>query len=187
MTNNAWFNPTTPASHDDNNRPTEQLNLNHPKPGPPQQSPTAPPPDVQQRRQPAQHQGHNQGWAPAPMGGVESKTELLHVPPQPSLLAWLVIVEGPRTGTTHQLAGADTTVGRDASQADIVLDDTSISRQHIKIRLQKNDADGETFFIYDLATSNGTRLNGAAIVKEPLKDNDRIEIGRTKLVFKCVE
>ena len=34
---------------------------------------------------------------------------------------------------------------------------------------------------------NGTRVNGEEVLKQPLYDEDRIDIGRTTLVFKQID
>lgn len=117
--------------------------------------------------------------SPGPISSA--KTEIIGGPP-PSF-AWLVIREGPRAGQIFRLGAEGTTIGRD-SQCDLILDDDAVSRQHAKVRVEKNGAGEAQFFIYDLATSNGTRVQGEQIVKAPLSDGDLIEIGRTKLVFK---
>lgn len=120
---------------------------------------------------------------PSSMPGpvYNAKTEIIGGPP-PSF-AWLVIRDGPRAGQIFRLSGDGTSVGRD-SQCDVILDDDAVSRQHAKLRTEKN-SDGESqFFIYDLATANGTKVNSESIVKQSLLDGDLIEIGRTKLVFK---
>ena len=119
--------------------------------------------------------------SPGPV--ISAKTEILGGPP-PSF-AWLVIREGPRAGQIFRLNAGGTNIGRD-SQCDIILDDDAVSRQHAKLRTEKNVDDEAQFFIYDLATSNGTKVNGQPVVKQPLSDGDLIEIGRTRLVFKRV-
>lgn len=118
---------------------------------------------------------------PGPVSAA--KTEMLGGSP-PSF-AWLVIRKGPRAGHIFRLNTEVTTIGRDP-QCDIILDDEAISRQHAKVRVEKNQDGEPQFFIYDLATSNGTKVNGQAILKQPLSDGDSVEIGRTELVFKQV-
>jgi len=115
------------------------------------------------------------------------ETVVLHK--APPVLAFLVVKSGPRVGRVYNLNPEVTTMGRDP-QNDIILDDEAVSRQHAKVRSEKVKVEGEEaheqFFIYDLATSNGTKVNGQEIMKHPLVDGDEIEIGRTILVFKKV-
>lgn len=123
-------------------------------------------------------------FSSASPGPVSSAlTEIIGGPP-PSF-SWLVIRDGPRAGHIFRIEAAGTSIGRDP-QCDILLDDDAISRQHAKVKVEKNSENEPEFFIYDLATSNGTRVNGQPIVKQSLVDGDLIEIGRTKLVFKKI-
>jgi pSer/pThr/pTyr-binding forkhead associated (FHA) protein len=117
-----------------------------------------------------------------------NKTEVLNPMAEAGLFAWLVIVEGVRAGQTFQLRGDVTTIGRDGATCDVVLDDTSISKQHARIKLEA-DADKnkpKEFILYDLASENKTYVAGEPILRHQLKDGDRIKIGRTTLVFKRV-
>ena len=122
-----------------------------------------------------------------PGGADRLKTEVLR-PKGPQIHAMLVGVEGPQSivGQMMRLSANETnTIGRDYS-CDIVIDETSVSRHHAKIRIDENE-DGELqFFIQDLATENGTEVNGQEILKHYLKDSDRIKLGRAVFVFKQV-
>lgn len=69
------------------------------------------------------------------------------------------------------------TVGRTPDN-DIVIDNTLVSRHHLKIVQE-----GTQYIVEDLGSGNGTLLNGQAIVKEPLRDQDAISIGKHTLVF----
>ena len=114
---------------------------------------------------------------PARAGGAPppAKTELLYrEPPQ---LAWLVQRSGSRVGKEFRL-GEVTNVGRDASQCDIVIDDSTVSRQHARVRLE----DGR-FVLYDLASSNGTFVNDQQVQKQPLLDGDRVRFGNVDFNF----
>ncbi len=69
------------------------------------------------------------------------------------------------------------TVGR-APDNDIVVDNTLVSRHHIKIV-----QDGTQYIVEDLGSGNGTLLNGQDLVKETLKDQDEILVGKHILMF----
>ena len=62
---------------------------------------------------------------------------------------------------------------------DYVLKDTYVSGHHFKIFF----ADG-FYFVEDLKSSNGTKLNGKIIKQHKLNHNDVIEAGQTKLIFR---
>lgn len=112
-----------------------------------------------------------------------AKTERLQV--EPPSFAWLVIVEGLRAGHLFRLHPESTLIGRDPS-CDIVLDDSAVSRQHAKVRAVE-EGGKKKFVLHDLASENGTIVNGEAIAKHELSDGDQIVIGRTKMVFKQVQ
>ena len=68
--------------------------------------------------------------------------------------------------------------GRLAS-LDIVLDDSSVSRQHAEVRATDNG-----WFVRDLKSTNGTFVNGvrlAANEERPLQDRDVIQFGKIAL------
>ena len=69
------------------------------------------------------------------------------------------------------------TVGRKPDN-DIVLDNQAVSGYHCKI-----SSFGNTFFVEDLASTNGTHVNGKKIIKAGLHHNDVIGIIKHSLVF----
>jgi signal transduction histidine kinase len=68
-------------------------------------------------------------------------------------------------------------LGRDASNSIRILDD-EISRQHAEIRTENGQCS-----IVDLVSSNGTFVNGQRISESKLASGDRIQIGKTVLLF----
>ena len=93
------------------------------------------------------------------------------------------IEEGPGKGRVFTLSsGGVYLVGRDG--ADIVLEDEKVSRKHAEIGLYGPDA----FVVRDLASTNGTRLNGKKIAdREKLNHWDLIRVGDTLLRFAVIE
>lgn len=100
---------------------------------------------------------------------------------KPLPLVWLVVMNGLRAGKEFRLE-ALTDIGRDSRYNQISLDDVTISRQHARVRLEK-----EGFVIYDLASANGVMVNGQKEQRRPLKNGDRITIGQTVLAFMVVQ
>ncbi len=96
-------------------------------------------------------------------------------------MAWFVVPSGPRAGKEYRL-GEITNIGRDAMQNDIDIDDSAISRQHARVKLE-----GGQFVLYDLASANGTFVNDELIQKRLLVNGDRIKIGETDIVFMQVK
>jgi len=73
-------------------------------------------------------------------------------------------------------------IGREG--ADIPLQDDKVSRKHAEIGLYGPGG----FVLRDLASTNGTRLNGKRICeKAKLADGDLIQIGDTAIRFSVVE
>jgi len=94
--------------------------------------------------------------------------------------ALLIIKSGRKSGATFPLRKKVINMGRDSSN-EIVIDDPKSSRQHAKIKLE-----GDNFVIYDLASSNGTFVNGEKITSVKLNDGDEIKIGDTVFAFKLL-
>jgi len=94
--------------------------------------------------------------------------------------ALLIIKSGRKSGATFPLRKKVINMGRDSSN-EIVIDDPKSSRQHAKIKLE-----GDNFVIYDLASSNGTLVNGEKITSVKLNDGDEIKIGDTVFAFKLL-
>ena len=98
----------------------------------------------------------------------------------------LVLMRTP-SSKLHQIFRIDSArmeLGR-SLDATIFLDDKAVSMRHSAIRYEKR-GDAFEFVLYDLASTNGTYLNGQRISSTVLKDNDRIEIGESVLAFKKV-
>lgn len=96
---------------------------------------------------------------------------------QPADIAYLIQMSGRRAGTAHRLRDPYT-VGR-AATCDLAVDDSTISQEHIRIRMQ--DAN---WVASDLGTTNGMLVNGEATARQALADQDRIDIGSTAFVFR---
>jgi pSer/pThr/pTyr-binding forkhead associated (FHA) protein len=95
-------------------------------------------------------------------------------------VGWLVATNGRYAGRDSRL-GRTTSIGRDGLRNDIVLDDTTISAAHTKIRLEHS-----RFVLYDLGSINGTLINRRRAQKQTLMDGDEIVIGKTIFIFKEV-
>ena len=77
----------------------------------------------------------------------------------------------------YQILKDETTIGR-GKESDIVLDDSTASRNHARIIKSKND-----YHLIDLGSFNGTKLNDKSINNAILHHDDVIRIGFTKLLF----
>jgi hypothetical protein len=72
---------------------------------------------------------------------------------------------------------APTILGRDASLA-AAVEDRQVSRHHAKITCE-----GEEFWIEDLNSTNGTRVNGVPVERQKLVNNDQIGLGDAIVTF----
>jgi|HubBroStandDraft_4_1064222.scaffolds.fasta_scaffold04706_3 transcriptional regulator with GAF, ATPase, and Fis domain len=89
----------------------------------------------------------------------------------------LTVIGGPGHGTTYQISGERFGIGRDP-QNHFSTPDNSVSREHCVI---VREADG--FFIRDLRSHNGTRVNDLPVKDQLLAHRDCISIGHTVLQF----
>lgn len=76
-----------------------------------------------------------------------------------------------------QLTKDRTTLGR-RPYNDIVIDNLAVSGEHAVIQLAGTDVSLE-----DLNSTNGTYINGKAVKKQQLANNDTIEIGKYKIKY----
>lgn len=91
--------------------------------------------------------------------------------------ACLYVVRGPCAGTLYEVRRR-TVVGREPS-CDIVLPDESVSREHAMFI-----DDGTTLTIADVASTNGTLVNGTMIEgPTALTVGDRISLGPVEFEF----
>jgi pSer/pThr/pTyr-binding forkhead associated (FHA) protein len=95
----------------------------------------------------------------------------------PSGSALLVVVKGPNDGARFLLDQDVTTVGRHPN-ADIFLDDVTVSRRHAEfVRKDKS------FIVRDLGSLNGTYRDGRNIDLVQLNDGDEVQIGKFRMTF----
>jgi len=92
-------------------------------------------------------------------------------------MATLLVTHGLEEGRRYTLDKAVARLGREATNA-IRIPDNELSRQHAEIRFE----DGE-YSIVDLVSSNGTFLNGQRVTEAKLASGDRIQVGKTVLLF----
>ena len=91
--------------------------------------------------------------------------------------ALLVVKRGPNAGARFLLDQETTTAGRHP-EADIFLDDVTVSRRHAEFR--KN---GDTFEVVDVGSLHGTYVNREPRNAQELAVGDEIQIGKFRLVF----
>ena len=88
-----------------------------------------------------------------------------------------LIYQDGDTPQAYTFTAGEVLIGR-SPECQVVLKDFGISRQHARIIV---DEDGVR--IQDLKSKNGTQVNGVPVVEAPLKDGDRILLGKFQLTF----
>ena len=113
----------------------------------------------------------------AELGSDLSRDEQLAIEALPSGNALLIVKRGPNAGARFLLDQDVTTVGRHPN-ADIFLDDVTVSRRHAEfIR------DGINFTVRDLASLNGTYFDGQRIDEIQVTDGAEVQIGKFRRTF----
>ncbi len=83
-------------------------------------------------------------------------------------------------GTRHPLTPPGLIIGR-GSDADLRINDPSISRTHAQIRVTGSEPSLQ-IDIVDLGSTNGIRVNGQKVRHAVLGEGSRIEIGSTRML-----
>lgn len=87
------------------------------------------------------------------------------------------VLEGFDKGISHRNLRAPLSIGREEGNA-VRLNDDRVSRFHAKIV-----QDGKDMVLADLDSTNGTRVNGQPVQIRRLLPGDRIQLGRSLLLF----
>lgn len=95
----------------------------------------------------------------------------------PSGSALLIVRRGPNSGARFLLDADVTSVGRHPN-ADIFLDDVTVSRRHAEFLRH-----GRRFEVKDLGSLNGTYFDGVRIESAPLIDGAEVQVGKFRLTF----
>ena len=111
----------------------------------------------------------------SPAGGGEdlAKTSVL-ARPSPTTTAALIV--GGDNGRRVPI-GDTATIGR-LPECEVMLDDPSVSRRHARIQRR-----GMGWFIEDLGSTNGVKVNGSRVGESDLADGDRLQLGTVQLLF----
>ncbi|MCB0347971.1 MAG: FHA domain-containing protein [Bdellovibrionales bacterium] len=97
---------------------------------------------------------------------------------------YLTITFSDQTVNKLKLEGTEWTIGR-TDEALVQINDSKASRKHCQI-----SKDGNSFYVMDLGSSNGTYLNRRRMKANkiaPLNSGDIIRIGSTQLVFEMID
>lgn len=90
----------------------------------------------------------------------------------------LIFKNADQVAETIPLTRLRTTIGRSA-RSDVCIPDAFASRLHAEVRKE-----GDSYWLQDLGSANGTRYNGVAVKNSvPLSSGDEIQIGETSIIF----
>jgi len=106
-----------------------------------------------------------------------SEEERAAVDALPSGNALLIVRRGPNQGARFLLDSDVTSVGRHPN-ADIFLDDVTVSRRHAEFKRT-----GKSFSVSDLASLNGTQYKGERVESAELVNGSEVQIGKYHLTF----
>ncbi|MEE3370328.1 MAG: ATP-binding protein [Planctomycetota bacterium] len=89
----------------------------------------------------------------------------------------LFVIQGFDQGQRFELCHDQISVGRDAENT-IQLHDDEVSRQHAELHRVKKG-----YQLVDCTSSNGTFINAESIDQQVLRSGDRVQIGRTLMLY----
>ncbi len=90
----------------------------------------------------------------------------------------LLVAKGKEQGKKYVLTDGEFFIGRDSNNY-ICVPDIEVSRRHCSI---SRESDGRCL-LTDLASSNGTFVNGSRVSRCQLNGDDRIRVGSTEIIF----
>lgn len=105
---------------------------------------------------------------------TEDQAAVAALPPTSALL---VVQRGPSAGARFLLDAERTVAGR-SPNADIFLDDVTVSRKHAEFVRELDD-----FVVRDIGSLNGTYVNRTRIESAVLRPGDEVQIGKYRLTF----
>ena len=98
------------------------------------------------------------------------RTQVVDQAPAPQL-SLVVRRGGTHPGQVVPVSGSRLTAGRLAS-CDLTIDDSTVSREHAAFVRR-----GDAWWVVDLGSTNGTRVNGRQAAEHPISPGDRVELG----------
>ncbi len=102
------------------------------------------------------------------------KSAVMALPPTSALL---IMQRGPSAGARFLLDAERTVAGRSVD-ADIFLDDVTVSRRHAEFRRTP-----EGYRVADVGSLNGTYVNRDRVDDVPLAPGDEVQIGKYRLTY----
>ena len=129
----------------------------------------APAPAPDQTPTPGSTPGRSAGAGSTPGAGF-NRTQTVSVPPGTGLHLVVRRAQGG-VGATVAVQGSRLTAGR-LDTCDLTISDTTVSREHAAFVRR-----GERWWVVDLGSTNGTRVNGRRAAEHPVDPGDQVELG----------
>lgn len=114
-------------------------------------------------------------------GGAYPADKTVIMKAEEFLTAWIEITKGPDKGKSFNLEEERTKIGRTGAN-NVSLSDDTISREHAVI----DNEDGK-YRVTDLASTNGTFVDGKKVSTRVVKDGDKIGFGDTEAIIRIVK
>jgi DNA-binding NtrC family response regulator len=114
-----------------------------------------------------------------------SETRVLRSSSQRTLAvrrARLKVVKGPKKGQTVELSGLEPVLLGSDPDADLVLEDDTVSRRHAEIRATRLG-----YVVRDLNSTNGVWLGDARVLEAVLGDRARVSLGDVELEWRLLD
>lgn len=94
--------------------------------------------------------------------------------------SWIQVLNGRQEGRAYLLSTRHAILGLDEHVEVGLFGDPEIARKHAEIEQNR-----EGYFLHNHDPKGRTRVNGQKVAaKQPIKDGDRIELGKTLLMFR---
>ena len=93
-------------------------------------------------------------------------------------LGVLAVQSGPSKGRSCPVGGRNVIIGRRPGEGGLLLDDRAVSQRHALVQPTTHGC-----ILYDLASNNGTLLDGVPVRGRPLHDGDVLKVGEVELQF----
>jgi S-DNA-T family DNA segregation ATPase FtsK/SpoIIIE len=95
---------------------------------------------------------------------------------RPSVVAALIVLEGPDSGTRFPLQLGTSYLGRDSSVSDVTLSDPLVSKRHARLEVVPG-----TVKVVDLNSANGLDVDGGTVSRVDLGNGATVRVGDTLL------
>ncbi|MBI4830408.1 MAG: GGDEF domain-containing protein [Candidatus Lindowbacteria bacterium] len=101
-------------------------------------------------------------------------------------IALLQIIRGEDIGREFEVTPGANIIGRQPG-CHIQINNKSVSRRHAQIVCNPDEPEDSRYVVYDLNSTNGTRVNNESVARRPIRDGDRIQLGRIVCKFMEVD